>query len=77
MIGKCVDDIWHWYDETEAGFIEKDEAKGFVEEILADMHEQVNEAKICNDNDFEHYFRRFDERSSGTLEKGRAVQFIK
>ena len=39
MIGKCVDDIWNWYDETEAGFIEKDEAKGFVEEILADMAE--------------------------------------
>ena len=70
-----LDEIWDEVDDDKNGFLDKKEAKTFLDEVTRCV--QKDRAKNYNKNDFEKTFEKFDEDKNGYLTKGEMSQFIK
>ena len=75
VIKKCVDDIMKEYDTDNNGYLDKNEAKTFVEKTLGEM--QADGAQGFSDDDFNACFNEFDKNGDGTIEREELAQFIK
>ena len=76
VIKKCVEDIMREYDTDGNGYLDKNEAKTFVEKTLGEMQADSG-ASGFSDDDFNACFNEFDKNGDGTIERDELAQFIK
>ena len=76
VIKKCVEDIMREYDTDGNGYLDKNEAKTFVEKTLGEMQADSG-SQGFSDDDFNACFNEFDKNGDGTIEKDELAQFIK
>ena len=73
VIMRCVDDIWREYDQDNSGYLDIEETRRFVFDVLREMSDDF----AFSQEDFERCFREFDADKSGTIEKEEMCMFIK
>lgn len=71
-IQEVVDQIWGTYDVDESGVLEKEEAKKFVQDTLA----EVGQGDDFSEEAFGEFLQTFDKDNSGTIEKAELQVFI-
>ena len=69
---EVVDDLWDKYDDDYNGFLDKDETRNFMKDIL----NQVPNAQEFSEDAFNELFIEFDEDESGTIEKHELLNFM-
>ena len=75
QFSKPIDDVWEKFDADQNGFLDKDEAKKFLDEISKIIDEE--RGKYYNKDNFETLFEEYDEDNNGYLSKSEMAQFIK
>ena len=68
-----VSQIWAEYDTDENNWLDKDEMRLFVQDILT----ECSMIKNYNDRDFETVFSMFDSDGDGRISKSEMFTFIK
>ena len=72
---KPLDELWAKADDDNNGFLDKNEAPRFLEEVVENI-----ESEHQNNYDpskFDEMFEKFDEDKNGYLSKGEMAVFIK
>lgn len=70
-----LDELWGKHDADGNGFLDRDEAKPFLEDVKGLMSEE--KAAFYNTNTFDVQFTKFDEDKNGFLEKSEMGVLIK
>ena len=65
VIDKSIESIWLLYDQDHSGYLDKDETKKFVQNIL----NNAGENNKYSESNFEKCFKEFDMDGSGTISK--------
>ena len=68
-----VNQIWVEYDDDENGWLDKEEMRAFVQDMLVECGLITN----YTDNDFERVFTQFDTDGDGKISKPEMLAFIK
>ena len=70
-----LDELWQQNDNDNNGYLDKEEAKEFLDEVVKVI--QKNRKRNYDKTKFDQYFEQFDEDRNGFLSKGEMSQFIK
>ena len=76
MINAIVDQIWKDHDTDDSGALDRNEAKGFVCNMIAEMQGE-GASKNITEEEFEETFQEFDTDKSGLIERGEMVSFLR
>ena len=72
-VDKCVNDIWDQFDRDKSGYLDKSEARAFIQNSLFELGE-VGE---FTEDDFQKCFQEFDKDGNGTISKDEMKTFIR
>ena len=72
---KDIDTLWEQHDVDKNGYLDKVEAKKFLDEISKVICQ--DRAKFYNPDNFETLFEQFDDDGNGFLSKSEMCTFIK
>ena len=73
VLAGTVNQIWAEYDKDGNGWLDRDEMKGFIKDILV----ECNLISNYNEKDFERVFSLFDDDGDGRISRSEMFQFIK
>lgn len=73
--GNSIDDMWEEFDVNQNGFLERNEAKNFIDKLSKFISN--DRAKFYDKHKFDQLFDEFDADRNGLLSKGEFAQFIK
>ena len=71
----CIDLMWNQFDFNQNGYLERDEARKFIDELSKVI--QKDRAQFYKRDQFNSLFDQIDEDRNGVLSKGEFAQFIK
>ena len=72
---KSIDQMWEEHDIDKNGYLDKDEAKTFLDELAQVISE--NRKKFYDPNNFESIFEEYDEDGNNYLSKSEMSALIK
>ena len=72
---KSIDEMWSQFDYNQNGYLERDEAKDFIDELVKVI--ETDRAQFYKPDHFNSLFDEIDEDGNGLLSKGEFAQFIK
>lgn len=75
QFSKSIDELWDKYDVDKNNWLDREEAKKFIEAVAGVI--DPDRAKLYENEKFDTLFDRYDEDQNGYLSKGEAAQFIK
>lgn len=67
-----INEIWDIYDEDNNQYLDKEETRKFVQDILRNL----GSGDDFSQDAFDEIFEKFDEDKSGTIEKDEMKGFI-
>ncbi|EQC31991.1 hypothetical protein SDRG_10191 [Saprolegnia diclina VS20] len=70
MIDRCIEDIWHTFDQDQNGYLDRDETRAFIDAMAEAMNGTTR-------LDFDACFDEYDQNRDGRLSRDEMRVFVK